>query len=71
MEEVYKKGSKFFGMKSGLQYESDDVQEINGCYWHCHPHGQPVVEVAELGEDEYVDTRVHGGFPMIPKSRRS
>ncbi len=67
MEKVYKKGSLYFGMSSGLMYDKDEVQEVNGCYWHCHASGQPVIEVAELPEnDSYGDTRVHGGFPQYP-----
>ena len=72
MEQVYKKGSKFFGMASGLQYDKDDVQDINGCYWHCHPVGMPVTEVMELPDnDGYPDTRVHGGYPMYPAQKGS
>ncbi len=65
MEKVYRKGSKFFGMSSGLQYTRDQVHEAHpGCYWHGHGHGMPMVEV---GEVEGKDTRTHGGFPMYPK----
>lgn len=60
MEEVYKKGSRYFGMASGLSYSKDEVQEVNGAYWHCHAHGYPVIEVGEL---ESGDTRMHGGYP--------
>lgn len=38
MEEVYKTGSHYFGMSSGLQYTKDEVEEKNGQYWHCSPH---------------------------------
>ncbi len=71
MEKVYRKGdtNKYFGETSGLMYDADEVREINGCYWHCHPWGQPVIEVGELDEmnaESYVDTRVHGGYPQYP-----
>lgn len=64
MEAVYKKGSKFFGMTSGLMYTPDEVHETHdGCYWHEHGVGMPVIEVGEL---EGKDTRTHGGFPQYP-----
>jgi hypothetical protein len=63
MEEVYKKGSKYFGMSSGLMYSSEEVQEVNGSYWHGHASGMPVVEVAEL---EGKETRIHNGYPQFP-----
>lgn len=62
MEEVYKKGSKYFGMSSGLMYPKDEVQEINGSCWHGHGVGTPVIEVAEIDKD----TRLHHGYPQYP-----
>lgn len=67
MEQVYKKGSKFFGMSSGLQYTKDEVGEVNGDFWHCHPSGMPVIEVAEI---EGYDTRTHGGYPIAPLAKK-
>jgi hypothetical protein len=67
MEQVYKKGSKYFGMSSGLMYTKEEVGEVNGDYWHCHPSGMPVIEVAEL---EGYDTRTHGGYPITPGSKK-
>ena len=69
MEKVYKKGSLYFGESSGLMYPKDEVYEVNDCYWHCHPVGQPVIEVSELSDAEgSVDTRTHGGYPQYPLS---
>jgi len=68
MEKVYKKGNNFFGMSSGLMYTREEVSESHpGCWWHAHPHGMPVIEVAEFEDTK--DTRTHGGFPMYPSQR--
>lgn len=55
MEEVYKKGSKYFGMSSGKEYSSKQVKRYGGAYWHCHPMGAPVVEVGEYEGDTRPD----------------
>jgi hypothetical protein len=64
MEEVFKAHSnKFFGT-SGREYPKDEVQEVNGQFWHCHGVGMPVIEVGELEDG---DTRMHSGYPKNAK----
>lgn len=69
MEEVYKKGSKYFGMSSGLEYGKDAVYETSeGCYWRCNPSGLTVVETFDPGDGHADDTRFHGGYAKNPPS---
>lgn len=69
MEAVYKNKNGFWGMSSGLKYPEAEVHETHeGCYWHAHGVGQPVVEV---GEVDGKDTRTHGGYPMYPAKGNS
>ncbi len=70
MEEVYKKGSKYFSMQTGRQIDPKHVEKVGPFQWHCHGVGMPVVEVAEYEyntrrdastyEDEFPNTK--GGY---------
>lgn len=62
MEMVYKKGSRYFGMSSGLEYPKDAVTKTGDeDYWRVNPDGLTVRETYEPGGRLAEDTRLNEG----------
>ena len=59
MEEVYKKGSRYFSMQTGRELSAEHVEQVGPFYWHCHGIGMPVVEVAEYEENTRRDAETY------------
>lgn len=59
MEEIYKKGGKYFSMQTGRQISPKHVEKIGPFNWHCHSVGMPVVEVAEYEESTRRDASTY------------
>ena len=53
MEELYRKGSRYFGMTTGREIPKENVEERNGFYWDAPRHGIPMVEVEESPSDPH------------------